>query len=61
MLGCLEIVEYSFKEVYYDMFIPGTRYHTYVCTTRYHIYVCEMNLVCAYHTVVYPIQHVCLS
>ena len=24
MLGCcLEIVEYSFKEVYFDMFIPG--------------------------------------
>ena len=23
MLGCLEIVEYSFEEVYYDMFIPG--------------------------------------
>ena len=34
MLGCLEIVEYSFKEVYYDdMFTPGT----------YHTYVCEMN------------------
>ena len=27
----------------------------YFVYTRYHIYVCEMNLVCAYHTVVYPI------
>ena len=41
MLGCLEIVEYSFNKVYYGMFTPGT----------YHTYVCEMNLVCAYHTV----------
>ena len=51
MLRCLEFVEYSFKEVYYDMFTPGT----------YHTYVCELNLVCAYHTVVYPVQHVRLS
>ena len=52
MLGCLEIVEYLFQEVYYYLV------HVY---TRYHTYVCEMNLVCAYHTVVYPVQHVCLS
>ena len=29
--------------------------------TYLHQVVCEMNLVCAYHTVVYPVQHVCLS
>ena len=39
MLGCLEIVEQSFKEVYDDMFIPGIIPTLFVCT-RYHIYVC---------------------
>ena len=33
----------------------------YFVYTRYHTYVCEMNLVCAYHIIVYPVQHVCLS
>ena len=32
----------------------------YFVYTRYHTYVCEMNLVCAYHIIVYPVQHVCL-
>ena len=44
MLGCcLEIVEYSFKEVYYDMFIPGIIPMLPIILT----------------VVVYPIQHVC--
>ena len=28
----------------------------YFVYTRYHTYVCEMNLVCAYYIIVYPVQ-----
>ena len=49
MLSCLEVVEYSLKERF------NTKYK--ILTPGIIICVCKMQLVCAYRTAVYPVQH----
>ena len=76
MLGCLEVVEYSLKERFNMKYLHQVSYLrlqdvigvclSYCCLSgttpgTYHICVYKMQLVCAYHTVVYPVQRVYLS